>query len=148
MAEVLMQANHLNKEFHVAGGIVSAVSDVSLTLQRGETLALVGESGCGKSTLGRVLLNLIEAAEDRLHLGGKLIVDGSKGRAEAFVADNAVVYGGVMLLRIKQVLQNIILKSITNHPEYLPPAFVSPQHWSPAARTLSYVLCCRDRPAP
>ncbi len=72
MAEVLMQANHLNKEFHVAGGIVSAVSDVSLTLQRGETLALVGESGCGKSTLGRVLLNLIEPTS------GEVIFDGQK----------------------------------------------------------------------
>lgn len=70
MADVLMQAEHLHKEFHVPGGVVSAVSDVSLTLYKGETLALVGESGCGKSTLGRVLLNLIEPSS------GKVVFDG------------------------------------------------------------------------
>lgn len=39
---------------------LQAVTDVSLTLYRGETFGLVGESGCGKSTLGRCILRLIE----------------------------------------------------------------------------------------
>ena len=60
---VLLQASHLVKEFPVEGGkkgaAVHAVSDVSLTLFEGETLALVGESGCGKSTLGRLLIRLL-----------------------------------------------------------------------------------------
>ena len=39
-------------------GDVKAVDGVSLTIERGETLGLVGESGCGKSTVGRALLRL------------------------------------------------------------------------------------------
>ena len=55
----LLRAEHLVKEFPVKGGTVHAVSDVSFTIEKGETLGLVGESGCGKSTLGKLLLDLI-----------------------------------------------------------------------------------------
>ena len=58
--EVLVNAENLVKTFRVSGGSVQAVTDVSLKIYKGETLALVGESGCGKSTLGRLLIRLIE----------------------------------------------------------------------------------------
>jgi len=54
---------------------VRAVDGVSLRIQRGQTLGLVGESGCGKTTLGRALLRLIEPT------GGEVAFDGQSLRA-------------------------------------------------------------------
>ncbi|HYG22699.1 MAG TPA: oligopeptide/dipeptide ABC transporter ATP-binding protein [Verrucomicrobiae bacterium] len=52
-------------------GVVRAVDGVSLTLQQGEILGLVGESGCGKSTLGRTILQLVPATEGAVILAGR-----------------------------------------------------------------------------
>jgi peptide/nickel transport system ATP-binding protein len=54
-------------------GHVRAVDDVSLNIQAGRTLALVGESGCGKTTVGKALLRLIEPTAGRIVLGGETI---------------------------------------------------------------------------
>ncbi|MFM2171696.1 MAG: hypothetical protein RI957_1925 [Verrucomicrobiota bacterium] len=51
--------------------IIRAVDDVSLTLQKGEILGLVGESGCGKSTLSRTVMQLIPATSGEVVLNGE-----------------------------------------------------------------------------
>ncbi|HEX2930094.1 MAG TPA: dipeptide ABC transporter ATP-binding protein [Candidatus Binatia bacterium] len=73
----LIEIRNLKKHFPVGEGLfsrgkgaVKAVDGVSLTVNEGETLGLVGESGCGKSTLGRTLLRLIEPT------GGEVIFEG------------------------------------------------------------------------
>lgn len=68
--EVLLEVNHLKKHYPIEEGLmkkvvgtVKAVDDVSLYINRNETLGLVGESGCGKTTLGRCILRAIEPTE-------------------------------------------------------------------------------------
>jgi oligopeptide transport system ATP-binding protein len=54
-------------------GIIRAVDGVSLTIQKGETVGLVGESGCGKSTLGRALIQLIKPTAGAVYFDGQNI---------------------------------------------------------------------------
>ena len=61
----------LRSEFRIGGQWHPAVRDLSLTLMRDETLALVGESGCGKSTAARALLRLIEPDAGRVTWKGE-----------------------------------------------------------------------------
>ncbi|RYE08020.1 MAG: dipeptide ABC transporter ATP-binding protein [Hyphomicrobiales bacterium] len=68
----LLRIDNLSKSFSIGGGLFSkplklkALQDISFSIQRGETLGIVGESGCGKSTLGRCILQLLKPDTGRV----------------------------------------------------------------------------------
>jgi oligopeptide/dipeptide ABC transporter ATP-binding protein len=87
MSEPLLEVEHLVKHFEVKqgyfggdGGLVHAVDDASFTVDRNETLGLVGESGCGKSTTGRLVLRLLEPTSGSIRFDGTEI-HSLRGRA-------------------------------------------------------------------
>ena len=67
----LIEVKNLKKYFRVPAGLNHAVDDVSFTINRGETLGVVGESGCGKSTLGRTVIRLQDATDGQIFLDGE-----------------------------------------------------------------------------
>lgn len=78
MSDILLEVKGLKKYFPIKKGIfsktvgnVKAVDDVSFTINRGETLGLVGESGCGKTTTGRCILRLIEPTAGSVKFEGE-----------------------------------------------------------------------------
>ena len=76
----LLEVRDLKKHFPLHGGLlgrqtgaVYAVDGVSFTVNKGETLSIVGESGCGKSTVGKAILRLYPITSGEVHLDGQRI---------------------------------------------------------------------------
>ena len=80
MNKPFIEVEHL-RQYFPAGGFgknrkyVQAVDDVSFTINKGETLGLVGESGCGKTTTGRSMLRLYEPTGGKFTYDGETIFD-------------------------------------------------------------------------
>ncbi|MEC8579795.1 MAG: ABC transporter ATP-binding protein [Pseudomonadota bacterium] len=75
MADHLLEVRNLSVDFHTAQGTVHAVRDVSWHLDRGETLAILGESGSGKSVSASAIMNLIDCPPGEI-VSGELLFDG------------------------------------------------------------------------
>jgi peptide/nickel transport system ATP-binding protein len=92
---VLVRAQGIGKQFDVSAPwlervisrkprqLLKAVDDVSFTIRRGETLALVGESGCGKSTVARLLVGLYNTSKGSVQFDGKDLGQALGGSAES-----------------------------------------------------------------
>jgi dipeptide transport system ATP-binding protein len=87
--DIVVEGRNIRRDYHVRGGLftpartVHAVKGVSFSVEKGKTLAIVGESGCGKSTLARII-TLIDPATS-----GELLIEGRKVdiAAEALTPD-------------------------------------------------------------
>lgn len=77
MSEIVLEARDIKRDYHVGGGlfgkpkVVHAVKGVSFKVEKGKTLAIVGESGCGNSTLARILTMIDPQTSGELKIGGK-----------------------------------------------------------------------------
>jgi peptide/nickel transport system ATP-binding protein len=71
----ILDVSGLQTYFYTRAGVVKAVDDLSFTVNRGETLAIVGESGCGKSMTALSLMRLIPDPPGRI-VAGKVMLDG------------------------------------------------------------------------
>lgn len=85
MSQTLLEVNNLVKHFPIRSGLlrrvtgqVRAVDGVSFSINKGETLGLVGESGCGKTTVGRTLLRLVPATSGSVTFEGHEVLTASR----------------------------------------------------------------------
>ncbi len=70
MSHPILEVQDLKKYFKTPRGTLHAVDGVSLRIEKGKTLGIVGESGCGKSTIGRVILRLLEPTSGQILFNG------------------------------------------------------------------------------
>jgi oligopeptide/dipeptide ABC transporter ATP-binding protein len=96
----LLRAEHVKHYFPVKQGVlfdrtvglVHAVDDVSLSLNEGQTLGIVGESGCGKSTLARCLVRLLEPTDGTLRFRGEDITHRGRRGLRSFRREVQLVF--------------------------------------------------------
>ena len=94
----LIEVAHLVKHFTRGGGLlrsgtrVTAVDDVSFSIDEGETFGLVGESGSGKTTTGRCMLRLVEPTDGAVRFRGENVLEFSRARMRAARRDMQIVF--------------------------------------------------------
>jgi oligopeptide transport system ATP-binding protein len=95
----LLEVRDLKKHFPIKSGVlkrqtgtVYAVDGVSFSVDKGETLGLVGESGCGKSTTGRALLRLIEATSGSVIFEDIDVMKASSGDMQKLRRDMQIIF--------------------------------------------------------
>ena len=99
MPNILLEAQNIVKHFPIKGGVflkeiasVKAVDGVSLTIDEGETVGLVGESGCGKTTFGRAILRLEEPTSGDILFEGKSILGYDKHKMQALREKMQIIF--------------------------------------------------------
>lgn len=85
MQPPLLRVEQLSVQFQLkTGQVLHALTDVSLQVQAGETLGIVGESGCGKSTLARAILQLIPPTMGAIQWQGQTLSISNKAQLKAY----------------------------------------------------------------
>lgn len=88
----LVEVKNLKKYFYGPKGAVHAVDDVTMNIDAGETMGVVGESGCGKSTLGRTIIHLQKSTGGSVHFNGKDITNPTPQELKKLRSDVQIIF--------------------------------------------------------
>lgn len=109
MSEILLTADSLTKEYDSAV-VVRAVSEVSLTVSRGEVVLIIGPNGSGKTTLLSMLGGLMRPTRGTIHLGDRALHELSDAALTDFrLRHVGFVFQGFRLLDVLSVRENVQL---------------------------------------
>ncbi len=106
----LIECKHIDKTYQMGDAIVTALSDIHLTVNRGEHIAILGPSGSGKSTLMNILGCLDKPSKGSYILAGKDVSDLSKNEL-AIIRNHKVgfIFQSFNLLAYASALENVAL---------------------------------------
>ncbi|MBV9114142.1 MAG: ABC transporter ATP-binding protein [Hyphomicrobiales bacterium] len=118
MAVPLLALDAITHIFRRSGGaLVTAVRDVSLVVEEGETVALVGESGSGKSTLGRIALGLLRPDAGRVLIGGKSLGEmSSRELRRERVAFQPIFQDATASLNPRRPVRDLLRQALRQRP--------------------------------
>lgn len=124
----LLEVNNLKKYFKTPGGMLHAVDDVSLKIEEGKTLGVVGESGCGKSTLGRTIIHLLEPTAGQIIFNGKDISSITHKQYSALCQNMQMIFQDpYSSLNPRMSLSQIIAEPLKIHKKYTSKADLAKQ---------------------
>lgn len=117
MTQALLDVRDLKKYFSLGTGFdLKAVDGVSFTINKGETLGLVGESGCGKSTLGRTIIRLYENTDGEVLFKGKNVHQLRGKEAGQFNRDAQMIFQDPQAsLNPRMTVEDIIAEGLDIH---------------------------------
>lgn len=123
MPSALLEVKDVKKHFPIKRGLMSktagfikAVDGISFSVNRGETLGLVGESGCGKSTTGRLLLRLLEPTAGEVLFEGKNIYRLSLGQMRQLRRDMQIIFQDPYAsLNPRLTVEDIVIEPLVIH---------------------------------
>jgi len=92
MSDIILQVEHLLQYFPTKSGVVRAVDDITLSMERGDILGLVGESGSGKTTTAQCVMGIYQPTEGKILFKGKRIASSFGKRPKALKGDLRIVF--------------------------------------------------------
>ena len=129
MSNTLVDIKNLSVSYFTYAGEVQSVRDVSFTIEKGKTTALVGESGCGKSVTSKSLMGLIEKP-GKIKEGSQIIYNGTdilkftekqwqdfRGKECSMIFQDALVSLNPTMKIGKQIVENIANHNVDNLPQ-------------------------------